>query len=155
MTLFVFTASAQAQNGRAEDEKAIKKVVGNLMDAWAAGDAKSFADNFYDDVDYTVWNGIRMSGREENIKGHQAIFDTIYKDTRMEAEIVKIRFMTDDVAAVQTKSNIYRDGKALENVPTALPLLVFQKTNGNWKIAVLQNTPVIKQGELVVGRTVN
>lgn len=154
LTLFIFTASAQNQNGRAEDEKAISNVIRNIEDAWAAGDATRFADNFADDVDYTVWNGYRLYGRQDNVREHQAIFDTIYKNTQMKAEIVKIRFLTDDVAAVQAKSKLYRNGKPLDNVPTVVPLLVFQKMNGIWKVAVLQNTPMIKQGELVVGRTV-
>ena len=57
--LFLFPHISNAQTGskHAEDEKAIRQVVQNIQDAWAAGDGVKYADNFTDDVDYTVWNG--------------------------------------------------------------------------------------------------
>ena len=47
---------------------------------------------------------------------------------------------------------MYRDGKRVEDVPTVVPLMVFKKENGKWKVAVFQNTPIIKRGELQIKR---
>lgn len=144
---------AQTDKQHSEDEKAIRQVVQNITDAWAAGDGEKYADYFTDDVDYTVWNGHHIRGREENVKGHQEIFDTFYKGTSLKTEIKKIRFLTDAVATVHLQSKMYRDGKRVEGVPTVVPLMVLKKENGKWRVAVFQNTPIIKRGELVVGRT--
>jgi uncharacterized protein (TIGR02246 family) len=153
-TLILMSANSYAQTDakHANDEKAIRQVVQNIADAWAVGDAVKFANNYTDDVDYTVWNGHQIHGREENIKGHQEIFDTFYKGTMIKSEVKKIRFLTDDVAAVHIESRMYRDGKRVEEVPTVTPLLIFKKEKTIWRVAVFQNTPIIKRGELVVGR---
>lgn len=152
--LFIVPTVIKAQTvaNRQSDEKDIRRAVQNIADAWAAGDATKFADNFTDDVDYTVWNGHQIHGRTANIKGHQEIFDTFYKGTIIRSEVRKIRFLSDDIAAVHIKSEMFKDGKPVEGVPTVLPLLIFKKENGKWRVAVFQNTPIIKQGELKVKR---
>jgi uncharacterized protein (TIGR02246 family) len=139
---------AQTDAKHTEDEKAIRQIVQNVTEAWAAGDGVKYADNFTDDVDYTVWNGHRINGREENIKGHQEIFDTFYKGTNVQFEITKLRFLSDDVATVHLRGKMYRNGQRVEDVPTVVPLMVLKKENGSWKITVFQNTPIIKRGEL-------
>lgn len=146
------TINAQSKIVQTEDEKAIRQVVQNIVDAWTAGDGTKYADYFTDDVDYTVWNGHKIHGREENIKGHQEIFDTFYKGTNVVFEITKMRFLTDEIAAVHLKGEMFRAGKKVEGVPQVVPVMILKKTNGKWKVAVFQNTPIIKQGELVVGR---
>lgn len=143
---------AQTNSKYAEDEKAIRQVMENIEAAWAAGDGKKFATYFTDDVDYMVWNGMYNSGREANEKGHQQIFDTFYKGTELKNKFRKIRFLSENIVAVHLESGIYKNGKKLEDVPDAVPLLIFQKTDGKWKVVIFQNTPIIKRGELVVGR---
>lgn len=143
---------AQTTSKHERDEKAIRQIVQNLADAWAAGDGVKWADQFADDVDFTVWNGMYFNGREANIKGHQQIFDTFYKGSTINPKIQKIRFLRKDVAIVHVTSGNERNGKQVENAPLVRPLLVLSKENGKWRIAVFQNTPVIKEGELVVGR---
>lgn len=147
------TVLSQTDAQRAEDEKQIRQVVENVFAAWKAGDGIKYADNFTDDVDYTVWNGMQLKGREANIKGHQQIFDTFYKGTEVRSEITKMRFLTEDVAVVHLKGRLYKDDEIYPNVPPVVPLMILKKENGIWRIAVFQNTPVIKQGELIVGRT--
>lgn len=144
---------AQTDTKYADEELAIRQVIKNIESAWAAGNGKEFADNFTDDVDYTIWNGMYSNGREANEKGHQRIFDTFFKNTKLKNEIRKIRFLSKEIAVVHVKSEIVRNSKRLKGEPAAVPLLIFQKIDGVWKAVVFQNTPVIKRGELVIGRT--
>ena len=156
ITILFFIPNAvfsQTDSNRAEDKKQIRQVIKNIAAAWAEADAVKFADNFTDDVDYTVWNGLQFKGREANIKGHQQIFDTIYKKTKVDLKIKNIRFLSDKIAAVQVHGEMFKDGKRLENSVSVVPLMIFVKEKGNWRIAILQNTPIIRPGELVVGRT--
>ncbi len=143
---------AQSTKGNAADENAIKMLVQDIADSWAKGNGENFAGHFTDDIDFTVWNGMYFNGHEENAKNHQMIFDTFYKGTMVKFEIRKIRFLSDEIATVHLKGKMYRDGKRVEGVPVVVPLMVLKKVNGNWRVAVFQNTPVIEQGELVVGR---
>jgi uncharacterized protein (TIGR02246 family) len=154
ITLILLPAYSNAQSdaNHAEDEKQIRQIVQNLEDAWAAGDGKKFAGNFTEDSDLTVWNGMYLTGRKANEKGHQQIFDTFYKGTEIRVKVRKIHFLSDDVATVHLQSKMYRDGKRVEDVPEVVPLMVLQKKDSKWLIAVFQNTPIIERGELVVGR---
>ncbi|MEZ5346466.1 MAG: SgcJ/EcaC family oxidoreductase [Pyrinomonadaceae bacterium] len=155
ITLILASASTYAQDGdkNQEDEKAIRKLVQNLSESWKAGDAKKYAENFVDDVDFTVWNGMYMHGNEANEKGHQQIFDTFYKGTEIRTKVRKIRFLSDTIAVTHLESEMFRGGAKVEDVPRVVPLMILQKNEGKWKVVVFQNTPIIKQGELVVGRT--
>lgn len=152
LTLCGAAFAQKSDSARVKDEKAIRQVVRNLFAAWKAGDAVKWANQFADDVDFTVWNGSQFTGREANIKGHQMIFDTFYKDTNIEAEIRKIRFLDEKVAAALLRAELFRNGKKVEDVPVVLPLLILKKENGKWRIHVFQNTPIINEGDLVVNR---
>lgn len=154
-TLFSANSFAQNKTNKADDEKAIRQVVENLYKTWKEGNAAKWADHFTDDVDYTVWNGIQFTGREANIKSHQELFDTFYKGTEVRFEIRKIRFLTDEIAMSQLHGRVYKNEKPLEDAPPVLPLMILKKENGKWRIAVFQNTPIIKRGELLIGRTVD
>lgn len=145
-------SAAQTDSKNGENEKAIRQVVQNLKDAWRAGDGKKFAAEFTEDSDFTVWNGMYLNGREANEKGHQQIFDTFYKGTEIRSEVRKIRFLTDEIAVVHLQSEMFKDGKKIEDVPKVVPLMILQKQNGKWKVVVFQNTPIIKEGELVLNR---
>lgn len=144
-------AFAQSNGKRAEDEKAVRQVIKNIADAWAAGDGVNYADNFTDDVIYTVWNGHQINGRAENISGHQEIFDTIYKGTTVRWEIQKIRFLSDDVAVAKLQGEMFRGDKKVEDVPVVVPAMILKKEQGKWRVAVFQNTPMIRRGEFKVG----
>lgn len=150
ITLFLLPAYSYAQTDakHAEDEKAIRKIVQDIHDAWAEGNGVKYASYFTKDTDYTVWNGMYYNGRKANAKNHQEIFDTFYKGTNIETEIRKIRFLTDDVASVHLQSEMFRNGKKVEGVPKVVPLMILQKIDGKWLVAVFQNTPIIKRGEL-------
>lgn len=149
-TLFSTYSNAQTNTTQTTDKNAITKVVRNIEKAWAAGDAETFADNFTNDVDYTVWNGLYIKGRGENVSGHQRIFDTFYKGTKTKSDIRQIRFLSEKIATAHLKSKMFRDGKQVPNVPTVFPLLVLKKENKTWKIIVFHNTPEIKRGDLNV-----
>ncbi len=154
-TIFLIPAYSYSQtvSKQSEDEKAIRQIVKDIHDAWAEGNGEKYASYFTEDIDFTVWNGMYYNGRKANAKNHQMIFDTFYKGTNIKTEIRKIRFLTDDVASVHLQSKMFRAGKRVDGVPEVVPLMILQKTDGKWKGAVFQNTPIIKRGELVIGRS--
>ncbi len=125
---------------KAEDEKAIRNIIQSLADAWTAGDGKKFGEPFAEDADFVVINGVHLKGREAIAQGHQRIFDTIFKDTKLKTEIRKIRFLRPDVAIVHTQGSIAKKPEAFPGVPTAFPSFVLSKENGKWQIIAFQNT---------------
>jgi uncharacterized protein (TIGR02246 family) len=129
---------------KSQDEAAIRAVVQSLADAWTAGDGGKFGAPFVTDADYTVWNGIYLSGREAIAQGHQQIFDTFYKDTKLQFDIRKIRFLGDTVAIVHTFGRMVKKSEEFPKEPQVVPVFVMSRENGKWQIIAFQNTTIQK-----------
>lgn len=129
-------------SGKAADEAAVRGVIDNFREAWTSGDARKFGDLFAPDADFIVWTGTYVNGREKISEGHQRIFDTIYKDTKMQMNIRKIRFLSDSVAVVHTQASVVKKTEDFPKEPQVVPVFVMSKENGKWQIVAFQNTRV-------------
>ncbi|MGA9768247.1 MAG: SgcJ/EcaC family oxidoreductase [Blastocatellia bacterium] len=134
--LMAGTISGQS---RAEDEAAIRRIVSLLQDGWNAGSGKDYAAVFDEDADYVIINGRHIKGRKEIEAGHQHIFDTIYKNSRISPAIQSVRFLSDTIALAhiewQMKLAEGREGRAMNS-------LLLTKKNGQWSITAFHNTSV-------------
>ena len=136
------TIRAQKINDQITDENAIRANVEQLVKGWNAKSGVEFAKPFAEDADYIVINGRQIKGREIIARGHQSIFETIYKNSTLSLTIDSIRFLRPDVVVVHvsgsmkiTEGNSTRSGEAkMTHVMT--------KTGGKWEIAAFQNTEV-------------
>nr|WP_299345166.1 SgcJ/EcaC family oxidoreductase [Allomuricauda sp.] len=138
--LFGTFLSAQESNETGANDQ-IEMVVNQLVEAWSKGDAELFASNFHEKADFTVWFGMRLNGQKEIAFGHNIIFKEFYANTIWDLKIDKIRFIGADYALVHCSGSVIKEGESSPVEPDAVPLLVFQKENDNWKIITLQNTP--------------
>lgn len=86
---------------------------------------------FAEDADYVFINGTFLKGCEAIGQGHQQIFDTIYKDTKLKLEIRQIRFLRPRVAVVHTKSSMVKKSEAFP-AAKAFPSFVLSKDGGKW-----------------------
>ena len=142
LMLFALVYPGFAQNDHASDEAAIRDSVKQMATGWNTKSGEVFAKPFAEDADYVVINGSYIKGREAIEKGHQQIFDTIYKDTTIELNVKQIRFLRPDVAVVHVSAR--RDGPAKE-VMNAMITMVVLKDKQGWKISAFQNTAVVPQ----------
>lgn len=142
MEIMVNDTDPSEQDMHAGDEAAIRAVIDQLPRAWAAGDGEAFASVFAEDADFTVWNGIFEKGRGEIAAGHQQIFDTFYKDTKLGVEIRSVRFLREDVAVVHAEGRVFKGEEDYAAAPLAVPVCVLVKDEGRWRIAVFHNTRV-------------
>ncbi len=122
------------------DEAAIRENVKQMESGWNAKSGPSFTKPFATDADYVIINGMHIRGHAEIEKGHQQIFDTIYKDTTVTLIIKQIRFLRPDVALVHVSG--HRESPQAELRADATMVMVMTKNDGSWKIASFQNTPV-------------
>jgi len=60
-------------------ERIVSDVVSDLVKAWNAADGPAFGRHFAEDADFVNIRGEHFQTREAIAKGHQGIFDTIYK----------------------------------------------------------------------------
>ena len=62
-----------------DSERIVSDLIAELENAWNAADGSAFAQPFAQDADFVNIRGEHVRTREAIGKGHQGIFDTIYK----------------------------------------------------------------------------
>ena len=122
------------------DEAEVRGLLDQINDAWARGDARGYAAVHTPEADLIDFRGIHAVGRQEIIDLLQPAFDGILKDTRVEARIVDLRFLTPTVAIFHTEGRIVPTGD--DSVQT----FVATKASGSWLIAAFQNTRKLEPG---------
>ena len=138
----LFSMTALGQSGKEADEKALRDVMDRFMDAWNRHDAHAFAAVFAEDADFTNVLGIGASGRAKIEEFHAPVFATIFKNSHQKHDDIKIRFIRDDIAAVDVhwqmtgatdpQGNPRPDRRGLLN-------FVMAKDAGRWQIVVMHN----------------
>ncbi|HEY8563469.1 MAG TPA: SgcJ/EcaC family oxidoreductase [Pyrinomonadaceae bacterium] len=134
-------ADAQKNDEMTADETALRASVAQLAKGWNEKSGAEFAKPFAEDADYVVINGMQLKGRPAIDKGHQAIFDTIYKNTALALTPESVRFLRPDVAIVHVSAILKQAGDE-SGAANAKITLVMAKAGGKWEIAAFQNTAV-------------
>ena len=133
--------SLHSQGFDQENEKTeIEKTVKVLVNAWTGGDGTKFASPFTEDADFMVWFGLHLTGKQEIASGHDFLFKDFYANTVWNLKVEKIKFIGEEVALVHCAGAVVKKGGPEPDEPDAVPLLVLNKIDGQWKIAALQNT---------------
>lgn len=133
---------AQKSDTKKTDEATIREIVKQVEAGWNTKSGKDFAAPFAEDADYVVVNGMYIKGKEAIEKGHQQIFDTVYKDSQLAGTVKSLRFLRSDVAVVHVEWNMVYRYQDKENKSTAINTLLMTKENGTWKIAAFHNTSI-------------
>ena len=125
------------------DERAVRENVRQLEAGWNTRSGALFAKPFAEDADYVIINGMHIRGREAIDKGHQRIFDTIYKDSALSLVVRQVRFIRPDVALVHVAGHnkVSQNGETRES--DGMITLVMTREKGEWKIVAFQNTQVM------------
>lgn len=126
---------------RSSDENAIRALVAGRLRAWNAADGDAFAAAFDEDAEYTVWNGLVVRGRAAIAALHRELFEERYRGSRLDSEIVSLRFQDDGTATVRLRSQVVLPNASAEPPPPTLPLLVLARRDDGWRVALFQNTP--------------
>ncbi len=92
---------------------------------------------FGDDADFVVIDGTLLKGRHEIQMYHAKLQKAGYKDSHLDWNPVKVRFLRQDVAVAHVATEItYGEG---ENRRTSFATVVLTRQGRNWLIAALQN----------------
>src|SRR4051812_45337956 len=114
------------------------KLVADLEAAWNRADGAAYGDAFTDDAEFIDIRGVIHRGKRAIAGGHQGIFDTIYKGSRLRHRVVDARSLTPDVivahgAATLDTSNGMFEGRYVVNT------LVLARAGDGWRIAAFHN----------------
>src|SRR5690349_1415839 len=83
-------------------KEVIQQLVNNLEKSWNRHDAKTYAQAFAEDGDFTTVFGQVKSGRKTIEEGHAMVFSTVFKNASIIITETKIRFIKPDIASVDT-----------------------------------------------------
>ena len=124
------------------DDGIVSDIVGELERAWNAADGAGFARPFTEDADFVNIRGDHFRTREVIGKGHQAIFDTIYKGSVVRYQATDVRAIAPGVLVAHAKATLTAPTGPLAGQHGSLCTLVLVQHDNEWRIAAFHNTLV-------------
>ncbi|HET6567086.1 MAG TPA: SgcJ/EcaC family oxidoreductase [Rhodothermales bacterium] len=123
-------------------EAIAREIINQLEQGWNASDGRAFAAPFADDADFVNVRGEFHHGREAVAAGHQAIFDSIYRGSRIKCTLLQARRLADGVMAVHYQSDLTAPSGPLAGEHSAIPSFILVGNDDGWEIASFHNTMI-------------
>ncbi|MGH7624910.1 MAG: SgcJ/EcaC family oxidoreductase [Gemmatimonadaceae bacterium] len=147
--LFLGLLGPRLRAQTAADTAAIRGVVEDEITAWDQGDATAYSRHVAADATFTNIRGQFFTGQAAFLHQHAAIFESIFKHTTLQQDIVALRFLGPDVAVVEVLTAVTgvtqrRPGMTFDQhgrLRTRL-LQVLARQAGEWKIVAYHNVDV-------------
>jgi uncharacterized protein (TIGR02246 family) len=136
------TTTTTTTTTRANDTTAIKKLLADQYEAWAAGDAAAFVADYAEDAT-VIMPGSYRRNRDEIRQSMTESFATFLKDTKVTDELQSLRFLGDDHAIVVSKAGILFPGET--EVPgnrCVYATWVLQRHDGSWLVHAYHNSAI-------------
>lgn len=122
-------------------ESEVRALYQHLIGSWNRRDADAFAVLFNEDGECIGFDGSQMNGPAEIAATLQQIFLS-HQTAPYVAKIKSVRFFAPDVAMVRAIVGMVPPGQTdLNPAVNALQTLVTTRRDGQWLIALFQNTP--------------
>jgi len=127
-----------AQSGSAQE---ISTLYQQLLGAWNKRNAQDFAALFAEDGNVVGFDGSPIDGRAANESEIRRIF-TDHQTAAYVGKVREVRFLAPDVAILRAVSGMVPPGQSdLNPAVNTIQSLVALKRDGQWRIALYQNTP--------------
>jgi uncharacterized protein (TIGR02246 family) len=123
-------------------DQIVANIVNELERAWNAADGVAFARPFAEDADFVNIRGEHHRTREAIAKGHQAIFNSVYKGSVVRMQVAAVRTLAPTVLLAHVKSTLKVPVGPLAGEHQALFSLVLVRDQDNWLIVAFHNTLV-------------
>lgn len=125
----------------ASDESEVRALYQKLLDSWNRRSAAEFAALFDDDGNCIGFDGSQLDGREQIESELDKIF-AHHETPPYIAKVREVRSLASEVVLLRGIAGMVPPGKRdLDPALNAVQSLVANKRNGNWRIALFQNTP--------------
>ncbi|MEU5861750.1 SgcJ/EcaC family oxidoreductase [Nonomuraea sp. NPDC047529] len=131
---------------RAHDVAAIKAVLEDLYQAWAAGDADAFVKDYTEDAT-AIMPGSRRTSREEVRRNMAEGFASYLKGSTTVDRLESLRFLGDCAAIAVSETGVKFPGET--EVPAERMVhatWVLEKRDGAWLLAAYHNSPAVAAG---------
>ena len=123
-----------------DDERIVSDLIAELENAWNAGDGSAFAQPFAQDADFVNIRGEHFRTREAIAKGHQGIFNTIYKDSVVRYQVAGVRAIAPGILLAHVKATLKAPTGPLAGEHRSLFTVVLAQGQDAWRIEAFHNT---------------
>ncbi len=125
-----------------DDGRIVSGLVRELEGAWNAADGTRFARPFAEDADFVNIRGEHFRTREVIAQGHQAIFNTIYKDSVVRYDVIGARAIAPAVLLAHVKATLKAPMGPLAGEHSSMFSIVLVQDRDDWCITSFHNTLV-------------
>jgi uncharacterized protein (TIGR02246 family) len=125
-----------------DTQQIAQETIQQLERAWNSADGKAFGAPFAPDADFVDIRGDHHRTREAIAHGHQAILDSIYKDSKIRWELQQARALADGVILAHSLNTLSAPTGPLAGQHQARVSMVIVRTDEGWQITGFQNTMV-------------
>ena len=123
-------------------ERIVSDLVSELERAWNTADGAAFGRPFAEDADFVNIRGEHFRTREAIAKGHQGIFNTIYKGSVVQFQVIGVRAIAPVVLLAHVRSTLKAPTGPLAGEHSSLFTVVLVQDQHDWRIAAFHNTLV-------------
>jgi len=123
-----------------------ERAVRSMEAGWNAADGEAYAAPFAADADFVDIRGGHHQGRDVIARGHQGIFDSIYRGSRVSMAVADARAVADGVVVARVESTLEAPSGPLAGRHASTMTLVLTRTDSGWEIASAHNTLVAPPG---------
>jgi len=135
------TQSSHPQTAQSREQADIGALYQQLLDGWNQRNAAAYAALFAEDASVVGFDGSQMNGRAEIMSQIGQIFAD-HPTSRYVGKIREVRLLTADAAILRAVVGMVPPGQSdLKPDVNAIQSLVAARQNGQWLIALFQNTP--------------
>jgi uncharacterized protein (TIGR02246 family) len=119
----------------------LQSLLQRVLVAWERGDGRALAAEFADDGDVVFFEGSCLQGRHQIEAVMQHLFETTLRGTRYLAQVKAVRFVTPEVALMQTLGGVVFPEETIIPVERcSIQTFVIVRIRGTWSVASFQNT---------------
>jgi uncharacterized protein (TIGR02246 family) len=112
--------------------------IARMVQAWDAGDAVAYAQQFTQDATYVIFAGAVSHGREAIRRDHEQVLAKFQKGSRMRVAISDVRYLDEDTAYVLTEGGVSKRKKIPLNKVQSF--LFRKQPDRSWLCEAFQNT---------------
>ncbi len=123
------------------DESAVRALYARLLESWNKRSSTGFAVLFSKDANVVGFDGSQMNGQAEIESSLRQIFAD-HETSAYVGKVRQVRLLDPQVALLRAVVGMVPSGRSdLNPAVNAIQTLVAVKQDGEWRIALLQNTP--------------
>ena len=136
--------------GQSDNEKAINKIIDELVESWNSHDFSSMKKNSTPDMNWINIVGVWWTNREIAVAAHTASFNAMFNGVKFEKKSLTMRQITKDVVVANLVIHVgefyppdgVNRGNNKREATDDILTLVFVNSDNKWLLTAAQNTVI-------------